>query len=202
MNKEATFSSNINQKVSNAKKMVGWILRTFHSRGQLAMMTLFKSLVIPRVEYCCQLWNPDKQGDIRDIEGVQKSFTRKITGLSEMKYWERLDALNLYSLERRRERYIIIYVWKIIQGMVPNVEGANRIRTATGRNGLHCEIPPLGRGTSSSTCGRSSKALSQTWKGQTESERQLDGTAAAVRSLLLAEEQCGAFKPRTTTVSS
>ena len=146
LNKEATFSSNINQKVKTAKNMVGWILRTFHSREKLAMMTLFKSLVIPRVEYCCQLWNPDKQGDIRDLEGVQKSFTKKITGLSELKYWERLDALNLYSLERRRERYIIIYVWKIIRGIVPNVEGANQIKTATGRNGRHCEIPPLGRG--------------------------------------------------------
>ena len=147
LSKEATFSSNINQKVATTKKLVSWILRTFHSRGKLVMMTLFKSLVIPRVEYCCQLWNPDKQGDIRDIEGIQKSFTKKISGLRELNYWGRLEALNLYSLERRRERYIIIYVWKIIQGLVPNVNGANRIQTTTGRHGLQCVIPSLGRGT-------------------------------------------------------
>ena len=146
LSKEATFSSNINQKVATAKKLVGWILRTFHSRGRLAMMTLFKSLVIPRVEYCCQLWNPDKQCDIGDIEGIQKSFTKKITGLRRKNYWQRLGDLDLYSLERRRERYIIIYVWKIIRGIVPNVDGANRIQTETGRHGRHCVIPSLGRG--------------------------------------------------------
>ena len=145
LSKEATFSSNINQKVATAKKLVGWIHRTFHSREKLAMMTLFKSLVIPRIEYCCQLWNPNKQCDISDIEGIQKSYTKKITGMRELNYWQRLAALKLYSLERRRERYIIIYVWKIIQGTVPNVEGANRIQTANGRLGLKCEIPGLNR---------------------------------------------------------
>lgn len=146
LSKEATFSSNINQKVATAKKLVGWIYRTFHSRGKLAMMTLFKSLVIPRIEYCCQLWNPDKQCDIRDIEGIQKSFTKKITGMNELNYWQRLTALNLYSLERRRERYIIIYMWKIIRGAAPNVDGTNRIQTANGRHGLKCVIPGLNRG--------------------------------------------------------
>ena len=37
-----------------------------------------------------------------------------------MTYWERLNHLKLYSLERRRERYIIIYVFKIIHSLVPN----------------------------------------------------------------------------------
>jgi hypothetical protein len=32
----------------------------------------------------------------------------------------RLKALKLYSLERRRERYTVLYMWKIIRGLVPN----------------------------------------------------------------------------------
>lgn len=38
-----------------------------------------------------------------------------------MNYWERLKELKLYSLQRRRERYLVIYVWKILEGLVPNV---------------------------------------------------------------------------------
>ena len=38
-----------------------------------------------------------------------------------MNYWERLKHLGLYSLQHRRERYQIIYVWKILEGLVPNV---------------------------------------------------------------------------------
>ena len=37
-----------------------------------------------------------------------------------LNYWERLDSLRLYSVQRRRERYVIMYVFKILHGLVPN----------------------------------------------------------------------------------
>ena len=55
------------------------------------------------------------------FEKVQRSFTRLIPGMAGLSYTERLTVLKLYSLQRRRERYIIIYVWKIFQGLVPNL---------------------------------------------------------------------------------
>ena len=142
LSNDTYFTSNIFEKVANAKRFVGWIMRTFRSRGTLVMLTLFKAFVIPRIEYCCQLWNPHKAGEIIEIESVQKNFTSRIAGMDNLNYWQRLEALGLYSLERRRERYIIIYVWKIIRGLVPNVEGRNRIQTHTNRRlGLKCKIP-------------------------------------------------------------
>ena len=40
--------------------------------------------------------------------------------MQSLEYSEQLVSLKLYSLQRRRERYCIIYVWKIIEGLVPN----------------------------------------------------------------------------------
>lgn len=77
-------------------------------------------MVRSRLEYCCPLWNPHKIGDIQNIEAVQKSFTRKIAGMKDMDYWERLSCLNITSLQRRRERYIIIHVFKIMNNLAPN----------------------------------------------------------------------------------
>ena len=37
-----------------------------------------------------------------------------------LEYSKRLVSLKLYSPQKRRKRYCIIYVWKIIQGLVPN----------------------------------------------------------------------------------
>ena len=37
-----------------------------------------------------------------------------------LSYSKCLEVLKLYSLQRRRERYGIIYVWKIIKELVPN----------------------------------------------------------------------------------
>ena len=35
-------------------------------------------------------------------------------------YWERLKQLKIYSLERRRERYIVIFMYKIVTKLYPN----------------------------------------------------------------------------------
>ena len=81
---------------------------------------LWKSLIRSKLEYCCQLWCPTQTGDIQCLEQVQRSFIRKITGVQHLSYWQQLQEQSLYSLERRRERYIMIYVWRIMEAQVPN----------------------------------------------------------------------------------
>ena len=107
------------------------------------MLTLLKSLVIPLLEYSCQLWNPWKAKEIQAIEAIQRTFTYKITGIQHLNYWERLHKLKFYSLQRRRERYIIIYIWKITRHMVPNIDGTmgHTIKTRKHpRHGTQCFI--------------------------------------------------------------
>jgi hypothetical protein len=84
------------------------------------MVQLYKSLVRSRVEYCCSLWNPARIADIQSIEDIQRQFTRRILGLRDTIYWDRLKELKLSSLQCRREHYMIIHVWKILQDVCPN----------------------------------------------------------------------------------
>ena len=77
-------------------------------------MTIWKSLVQPKLDYCSQLWSPS----IALLEGVQRGFTRKIAGMEGKDYIHRLASLGMYSQERRRERYQVIFIWKICQGLV------------------------------------------------------------------------------------
>ena len=83
---------------------------TQKTRDKQTMMTLYKSLVRSHLEYCCPLWNSSTLADIQQLEGVQRTFTSRISGVGHLNYWERLKALNLMSLQRRRERYIIIHI--------------------------------------------------------------------------------------------
>ena len=69
------------------------------------------------------LKSPWKAKDIQAIEAIQRTFTYKITEVQHLNYWEKLHKLKLDSLQRRRERYIIFYIWKITQHMVPNTDG-------------------------------------------------------------------------------
>ena len=122
MSSDASFSHHITMITETARRMCGWVLRTFRTREEKCMLTLWKTLVLPHLEYCCQLWSPHKVQDIIALEAPQRTFTSRISGVQDLNlnYWERLKYFNLYSVQRRRERYIIIYVWKILEGTVPN----------------------------------------------------------------------------------
>ena len=115
-----SFSLHIDNTVTAASKLVGWGIRTFGSRVRAVMLTLLKSLVQPKLDYCSQLWSTSDQSSINKLDSVQKNLVDRIkdnqlTGLS---YWEKLGHLKLYSQERRRERYQVIFLWKISQGLV------------------------------------------------------------------------------------
>nr|XP_053656708.1 uncharacterized protein LOC128705576 [Cherax quadricarinatus] len=85
---------------------------------------------------------PFKAGEIADLENVQRTFTACITEIKHLSYWERLKFLNLYSLECRWERYMIIYTWKILEGLVPNLH-MKITRNESKRLCRQCNIPPM-----------------------------------------------------------
>ena len=113
-----TFKIHISKTVTAASRLAGWALRTFRRRGFGVMKTIWKSIIQPRLDYCSQLWSPDDQYSINSIESVQRHFLSKVSGLASLNHWERLKRMGFYSQERRRERYMIIFVWKISQGLV------------------------------------------------------------------------------------
>ena len=144
MSRDANFKNHIDNICISARKTVSWICRTFKSRSVNTMCTAWKSLVLPKLEYCSQLWCPIAKTDIQKLELVQRNFVRKINFNSQVDYWERLRILKLYSLQRRRERYRIIYTWKIIEHLVPNISHEENRKISvhfTSRYGRKCNIP-------------------------------------------------------------
>ena len=153
MSDDASFSVHIKKIVEKVNSLVSWILRTFEARDELTMLTLWKTIVLPHIDYCSQLWSPHKKGEIQMIELLQRNFIRKIKGACSLSYWDQLKKLKLYSLERRRERYIIIYVWKILENFVPNFNHEVNGNSAGGisyynhiRHGRKCVVPSLTKG--------------------------------------------------------
>ena len=138
---DLSWRQHITRKSSEAASKAGWVLRTFSTRDKDTMMMLFKTYVRSITEYCCALWSPHLQCDIIMIESIQRSFTAKIAGYKHLSYWERLKQLDLYSLQRRRERYMIILVWKIYYGEIPN--SVNISFQHSQRRGVTC-LRPLG----------------------------------------------------------
>ena len=82
------------------------------------MVTIWKCLVQPKLDYCSQLWTPSDQESVNCIQGVQYNFLSKVAGCDQLDHWQLLQQLHLYSQERRRERYVVIFLWKIAEGLV------------------------------------------------------------------------------------
>jgi hypothetical protein len=134
------FTDHIETICTKVRQKCGWIIRTFHARDLHTMKTLWCSIVQPHIDYCSQLWTPHRVGDIQKIESLFRSFSNKIYSISDLNYWDRLSALKMYSQERRMERYRIIYIWKILEGISPNV-GIESFTSP--RQGRLCRVPQI-----------------------------------------------------------
>ena len=105
------------------------------------MKTIFKSLIQPHKDYCSQLWMPPPGQKLEKIERLLKRWTSRIPTLRNLNYWQRLIELKMYSEQRRLERYRAIYVWKVLQGLVPN-HGVFEARENE-YLGRRCQLPQL-----------------------------------------------------------
>jgi hypothetical protein len=112
------FEKHISQIVRSAFYRCNLIFRCFLSRDVSFMCNLFKTYVRPLLEYNCVLWNPHFVKDINALERVQKYFTRRLPSLSHLSYKDRLATCNLDSLELRRMKADLIFVYKITHGLV------------------------------------------------------------------------------------
>ena len=93
-----TWTPHINKMVASARKVASWVLGVFRDRSKVVMLQLYKFLIRSKLEYCSPLWNPSIVRDIETIEDVQRFFTNRISGMSDLSYWDIPTALKLQSL--------------------------------------------------------------------------------------------------------
>jgi len=135
------WSQHIKEVTRQCSQMSAWILRTFTTRSALPLMTLYKSLVRSRVDYCCPVWSTVTKQNLCAVEAIQRSFTARISSFKDLNYWERLKKLHLMSLQRRRERYIILHMFKLYTGITNNDIGLKFHWNM--RLGPMCVVPTL-----------------------------------------------------------
>ena len=125
MSDDCKFQEHITKVAFECKRITAMILRAFRTRDAEIMKSLLKVLIISRLDYCSPLYMPERHCEKQALEQVQAYFTSRIDGMradnvSSCNYWERLQRLKLYSIERRHERYAAMYVWKCKHGIVRN----------------------------------------------------------------------------------
>ena len=109
--------STLLQCVARPERWLHWYSVFFSTRRTDMLMILNKSLLRCHLEYC---------------------------SLCGIHYWERLEKLSLLSVQRRKERYIAIHMWKIRHGLTSNDLQITFLDN--NRHGKTAKVPPLQRG--------------------------------------------------------
>ena len=112
-NEKLTFEQHINAKVNKANSLVGMLRRTFIDLDKDVFKLLFISIVRPHLEYGAPIWNPYTKKLINLIENVQRRATKLIPGMSNFRYRERFEKMELPTLQYRRYRGDMIEVHKL-----------------------------------------------------------------------------------------
>lgn len=107
-NKEHVF-----QVVMKANRILGMIKKSFATRDTVALLILYKAFVRPILEFGCILWSPSTKNLSEHLEKVQKRFCMFFSQLNGLNYRSKLSNLQLMSLNARRLRYGLIYLFKI-----------------------------------------------------------------------------------------
>ena len=80
-------------------------------------MPVFNAFVRPILEYASPVWSPALEKYNRSIESVQRRFTKRICGLRDVPYEQRIRLLGTCALNVRRNYTDLVELFKIIHGL-------------------------------------------------------------------------------------
>lgn len=126
---ELTFHHHYEHIINKSNKLLGFIIRsTKEFRSPRSILCLFFSLVRSVLEYCCPIWSPHYNVHSDGIERVQKRCLKYISyryGIGRLfkDYSERLSKFKMIALHKRRDRYDLFCLHKIVHSSIdaPNL---------------------------------------------------------------------------------
>lgn len=102
-----SWADHISYVISNANRILGYLRRNFAQVSSSIKLTMYKTLIRPKLEYAASVWDPSHENLIRSLEMVQNNSTRFIlsnynrtASISAMKL-----SLDLSTLASRRKLF-------------------------------------------------------------------------------------------------
>ena len=121
VNNDLKWSSYTSKIKVKANILSNIIIHTFSPTNTHLLIHLYKTYIRPIVEYNTCTWSPHLQHDIKQVESVQKSFTRRLCqrgNISFESYEDRLRIFKIESLESRRIKNDLLMLYKILHKIV------------------------------------------------------------------------------------
>ena len=115
---DCKFKCHIDQITARAHARANLVHKCFVSKDTNTLVKAFTTYVRPLLEYASCVWSPCNIVNIKKVESVQRRFTKRLPNMATLNYASRLSAVNLDSLQVRRLRTDLLYVYKLLFGLV------------------------------------------------------------------------------------
>ena len=113
-----SYSDHIAQIVASSCRLSGALLHVFKFREPALLWSAFQAYVKPILMYASPVWSPILRQDILALEKVQRCYTKKLAGLRDLPYEQRLRTLYIQTLEHSRLIANVSLIHRCIHGQV------------------------------------------------------------------------------------
>ena len=114
---DETYTEHVS-KVAQRGRLIGQCFRAFQSRDPRFLVRVYRTYVLPILNYGPPVWSPHLRQEVNELESVQRRFTRRLAGLRGYSNGERLRNLSLLSLESQRQMVGYLTIDKIIHKQI------------------------------------------------------------------------------------
>ena len=111
---DLTPAQQCSKAAKKAYSVLGRISRAFTFRDKVVWTKLYKTFVWHLLKFANSRWSPSTVADKNLLESMQKRAVMQISNLPGLTYTERLEHLELPTLEERRNRGDVIMVWQLL----------------------------------------------------------------------------------------
>jgi len=118
MSSDLSPATHVGDIIAKGHKRANLIHRVFFCRDVNTLLHAYLVYVRPLLEYGSIIWYPYTVKGITAIESVQRRFTKRLPDFNALCYRDRLQRLNIPSLELRRLHTDLIWCYKIVFNMV------------------------------------------------------------------------------------
>ena len=118
--------------------MFRFFLASFVDRSQKTVLKVYKTYIRSILDYASPSWSPHYATIVVSLERLQKRVVNIIDDINQdLPYSEKLKILKLYSLQRRRERYDLCFLWKYLNSGSNYLSITKTPESTTPRNARH-----------------------------------------------------------------
>ena len=124
LNNKLEWGEHIDNVCGTTSRLLGFLRRAMHRCPPHLKEKAYKSLIRPRLEYCCSVWDPHHKKYHDKLEMVQRRAARFVTNNPRKRsslqpsVSAMVDNLGWEPLTERRRRSRIIMMYKTVRGIV------------------------------------------------------------------------------------